>query len=115
MTMIGSTVLVVDDDPIIVQALCRRLTRAGYVVIGCTDAESALAEVRARPELALVITDLHIGQTSGLDLVREVRELRPTTRTIMLTGDDIDLIGDLPGMVLQKPVRGSVLLRVIAS
>ena len=106
-------VLVVDDDPMIVRALERRLVRAGHVVVGCVDVESATAAC-ARTLFDVVVADLHIGAASGADLVREILGCSPHMRAIFLTGEDVDALDALPGMVIQKPVRGSQLLRVIA-
>ncbi len=112
--MANLTVLVVDDDPTIVRAVTRRLSRAGHNVIGCSDGEAAMAEVRARADIDVVVTDLHLGTTNGSDLVREILEHRPQMQAIILTGSDIALLDELEAVVLQKPVRGSQLLRVIA-
>lgn len=106
-------VLVVDDDPMIVRALERRLVRAGHVVVGCVDVESAM-DACARTSFDVVVADLHVGAASGADLVRSILGCSPHMRAIFLTGEDVDALDVLPGMVIQKPVRGSQLLRVIA-
>lgn len=77
-------ILIVDDDPLIRQALNRLLTRQGYQV-------SAAASVgEARPLLAqgsfdLVLTDLQMPGEDGLTLVREIRQRSANLPVVMLT------------------------------
>lgn len=77
------TVLVVDDEPRIVQIARDYLERAGFTVVSAGDGEAALATARsARPDL--IILDLKLPKMDGLDVARE---LRKTSRVplIMLT------------------------------
>lgn len=79
------TVLVVDDDA----AFRRRLTQAlgdrGLVVTAAADYDEAVAAALSdSPELALV--DLRLAGKSGLELVRRLKEIDPTTTIVILTG-----------------------------
>lgn len=81
----GSAVLVVDDDDVFRERLCRALASRGWQIHGAADAESAIriaAEVS--PDLAIV--DLRVPGRGGLDIISDLRALDQTTCIIMLTG-----------------------------
>jgi len=77
--------LVVDDDDIFRNRLCRALESRGWEVAGAADGATALRLAAASsPDLAVV--DLRLPEMGGLDIVRELRNLDKTTCIIMLTG-----------------------------
>jgi two-component system, NtrC family, response regulator AtoC len=82
--MDGSRILVVDDEPDMVDNLTRLLRRAGYRVLHATEAERALALVDAeRPDL--VLTDLRMPGMDGMTLMRRAHEIDPSLPVIMIT------------------------------
>ena len=86
------TVLVVDDEPKIVQLAKDYLERAGFAVVSAADGRAALAAARAsRPDL--VILDLGLPELDGLDVARSLRR-DSTVPIVMLTGrgDEADKI-----------------------
>lgn len=79
------TILVVDDDEPFRTRLVRAFRDRGYGAVGAADlAQTRLLVHSQRPDFAVV--DLRIGETSGLDVVRELRERAPDARVVMLTG-----------------------------
>jgi two-component system response regulator RegA len=81
----GRTILIVDDDPTLRVRLVRALRDRGLEVAAAGGYDEALAAARVEtPELALV--DLRLPARSGLDLVRSLKELDPTTVIVVLTG-----------------------------
>jgi len=80
----GSRVLVADDEPAIVRGLRRQLERGGYAVLEACDVGLVRAQLAQEPEVVLL--DLRLGQTSGLELLGELRERRPDTEIIVMTG-----------------------------
>jgi two-component system, response regulator RegA len=66
------TILVVDDDPAIV-ATWRRAAGSGRTVHAANDLQG-VRRVIGKHELDLAIVDLRIGSTSGIDIVRELRD-----------------------------------------
>ena len=79
------SVLVVDDDDVFRQRLVRAFRERGDDSRGAADAPSALALAREdSPEYAVV--DLRMPGPSGLELLKGLREIDPTTRLVMLTG-----------------------------
>jgi DNA-binding response OmpR family regulator len=84
-----TTVLVVDDDPRILDLARDYLEHAGFAVLAAGDGEAALQAFRARgPDL--VVLDLGLPGIDGLDLTREIRRTAATP-IIMLTARDDEL------------------------
>lgn len=81
----GPAVLVVDDDEVFRNRLCRALASRGWQAEAAADGVAALrlAETLS-PDLAVV--DLRLPGTGGLEIVRELRCLDETICIIMLTG-----------------------------
>jgi PAS domain S-box-containing protein len=80
-------VLLVDDEADIVSAVQTFLGQAGYKVVPFTDSRKALAAFQTSPEnFDLVITDLTMPHLTGLDLARELLQLRPHLPIIICTG-----------------------------
>ena len=79
------SILVVDDDERFRSRLARALSERGLEVRMAADVPEAIALAQAEsPELAVV--DLRMPGGSGLDLVRELKTIDPTTRVVVLTG-----------------------------
>ena len=80
---VPKTVLVVDDEPRIVEVVGDYLRQAGFTVTTAADGERALSSARARPP-DLVVLDLGLPGLDGLDVAREVRRTSAVP-IIMLT------------------------------
>lgn len=77
-------ILVVDDDPAILDMLEDLLTEADYEVSLARSADEAL-EIAGRLEPDMVLTDLQMPGKDGLELLAELRSLRPTTPVLIMT------------------------------
>jgi two-component system, response regulator RegA len=78
-------VLVVDDDDIFRNRLCRAFTARGWEASGAPDGPTAL-ELSAQLSPDLAVVDLRLPGMSGLEIVQALRQLDETTCIIMLTG-----------------------------
>lgn len=79
------TFLVVDDDEVFRTRLVAALAARGFDTQGAADYDQALALAQSdSPEFAVV--DLRMPGRSGLDLIRELKSLDPTTVILVLTG-----------------------------
>jgi DNA-binding response OmpR family regulator len=89
---VPKTVLVVDDEPKIVDVVGDYLRGAGFSVTTAAEGNSAIASARARPP-DLVVLDLGLPGLDGLDVARELRRTSPVP-IIMLTarGDETDRV-----------------------
>jgi len=86
------SVLVVDDEPKIVEVVGDYLRRAGFSVTSAADGDGAVASARSRPP-DLVVLDLGLPGMDGLDVARELRRDSPVP-IIMLTarGEETDRV-----------------------
>ena len=79
-----SRVLVVDDEPDMVENCARILKKAGHQCLTATDPHAALALVEAeRPDLLL--TDLKMPDMDGMELLRRARAVDPALPVILFT------------------------------
>jgi DNA-binding NtrC family response regulator len=79
--------LIVDDEPSLLDLLRRYLSRLGYEVETCGDALEALALFEAGPDrFALLITDLSLPSFSGDELIERIRRIRPGIPAIITSG-----------------------------
>lgn len=76
--------LVADDEESIRGTLSALLAEEGYDVTTVPSAEEALERFGSDP-FPLVITDIRMGGMSGIDLLKEVRTIRPETEVIIIT------------------------------
>jgi len=93
----GEKIMYVDDEEMLVPVMTRSLRVLGYRGVGYTDPLLALREFTANPSSwAAVVTDLAMPVMSGLDLVREMRAVRPDIRVALVSGnvDDHSLVED---------------------
>jgi DNA-binding NtrC family response regulator len=81
------TVVVVDDEETVLKVVGVLLRTNGFHVLSFPDAKQAL-DALAGPETKadVVLTDLHMPGTSGLDLLRESRKRWPDLPVVMMTG-----------------------------
>ncbi len=82
-----TTVLVVDDEDGIRQALTRFLTRVGYQVSAAANATEALERVASDHPTAM-LCDIRMPETSGVELLPKVLAQDPDLAIIMLTAID---------------------------
>ena len=88
-----STVLVVDDEPLVLDVVARYLERDGHRVITAADGDGALRMIE-HEEPSLVLLDVMLpGKTDGLDVCRWIRASSELP-VILLTarGDEADRI-----------------------
>ncbi len=82
--MAEARILIVDDEPDMVENLTRLLRREGYRCLPATDAKKALDLLEAqRPDLLL--TDLKMPGMDGIDLLRRAHAIDPALPVIMIT------------------------------
>jgi len=80
-------ILIVDDEPVLVQMNQQRLERLGYRVEGATSPEAALEIFKANSgQFDLVITDMAMPRMTGAQLIQTLIEIRPDIKTLLCTG-----------------------------
>jgi DNA-binding response OmpR family regulator len=96
-------VLVVDDDPTVRSFVKAALDGSGFRVSIARNLEEAIATASA-DDVAVLVSDLVIGDCDGLDVDEAVRALRPTVKTLYISGYASSRYGiDPDDPVLAKP------------
>ena len=86
-------ILIIDDDTRLCRLLTRYLEKSGYTVAAVHDAEN-MRTVLASFQPAMVILDLSLPDSHGLEITKELRDFDANLGILILTGsaDDIDQI-----------------------
>jgi PAS domain S-box-containing protein len=80
-------ILLIDDEQIVVESGTAILERLGYTVTPETNSMRALEIFRFRPgEFDLIISDYTMPKLTGIDLFKEIRQIRPDIPIILCTG-----------------------------
>jgi two-component system cell cycle sensor histidine kinase/response regulator CckA len=103
----SGTLLVVEDEASVRQAMVRMLEHSGYRVIAAADGEAALAALE-QSEVDLVLLDAVLPGMPALDVYRRLQARWPATRVLLVSGYseamlDATLRRELSGRFLQKP------------
>jgi DNA-binding NtrC family response regulator len=80
-----SRLLLVDDEEQFVEALSERLSLRGYDVTASLTGEDAIEKIK-NYNFDVVILDVRLPATDGTEVLREIKNLKPLTEVIMLTG-----------------------------
>ncbi len=115
MTEEAPTIAVVDDDPAQRALLENALARAGYSCILCEDGRQALDTVQ---DCDLMLLDVRMPGMSGMEVLEQVRALRPALPVILLTAyidvrDAVAAIKQGAADYLEKPIDLDELIAVI--
>ncbi|MEK7315306.1 MAG: response regulator [Candidatus Eisenbacteria bacterium] len=78
-------ILVVDDEDQVVQIFQDLLTQQGYEVVSCGNGDDAIAKVTTE-QFDLVLTDINLPGTDGLEVVRAAKAADKDTCVILITG-----------------------------
>jgi DNA-binding NtrC family response regulator len=82
--------LIVDDDPDIVQVLKRGLQKNSFLVNAFTDSEEALQSFKCDAEsYCVVVSDMRMPALSGIQLARKVKEINPNVKVVLMTAFEI--------------------------
>ncbi len=79
------SLLLVDDDEIFLMRLARAMERRGFETQTASSVAAGKALALARPP-AYAVIDLRLDDGNGLDVVEALRERRPDSRIVVLTG-----------------------------
>jgi PAS domain S-box-containing protein len=80
-------IMVIDDEAALVSLATATLAELGYSTVGFTSSAKAIEAFLKRPEqFDLVITDESMPGASGSELIRRMRELRPTLPILLVSG-----------------------------
>jgi two-component system, NtrC family, response regulator PilR len=77
--------IVIDDEPGILEVVGRYAARAGFEVIACAGGREGIAKVQST-HADLVMVDLRMPDVGGLEVLRAIRESNPNCQAVLMTG-----------------------------
>lgn len=114
----GVRLLIVDDHGLFRYGLRDLLLRSDERIVIVAEAGSAEEGVRMAADLApdVVLMDLHLPGMSGMDGIREMARVAPTTRVLVLSGsaDDADVVDAIVAGAYGYVVKGADIAEIVA-
>lgn len=118
MTSSRQRVLLVDDEPGLLDALRAALTRAGRDVVACRTFDDAREKLLTEP-FDVLVTDVRLGAFNGIQLAVIARNKAPDMRIVVFSGFDDPVLKEEAAAVgaryMLKPVTAEALLEQIAT
>ncbi len=115
----GRRLLVIDDDPDVLEATCETLQAMGFEVVPAPNASEGLQILSADRSIDLAVTDFSMPGMNGIEFIRLARLSRPNLPCLLVTGyADITSLADTLTrdiMILRKPYRMKELAASIES
>jgi two-component system, OmpR family, response regulator len=110
----GPVALLVEDEWAIRIVVVQTFQESGWSVLEASTGEGALALIRARPQVHVVITDIQLaGHLSGWDVAEAIRATHPEMPVVYVSGNSVDRSRSVPGSCfLNKPYEPTELLEV---
>lgn len=110
-------VLVVDDDPSMLEVYSRVLARAGYRCVTARSGAEALVRL-GQASVDVALTDLNMGGMGGLELIRHLRARDPDLPILVATGDPgidsaLESIDAGVFRYLTKPLNHTAVVRAV--
>ena len=106
-------ILVVDDEPQVLQVVAGILDRAGYETTTAPEPQRALEIVAATGGFDLILSDVVMPGMGGTELAKRIRRLSPSSSVMLMSGSIP--VGQLPRGIpfLGKPFSSSDLMRAV--
>ncbi|MES2767486.1 MAG: PAS domain S-box protein [Bacteroidota bacterium] len=112
------TILIVDDEPLILQLISYALENFGFTILTANNGAEALLVFKENPQIELVITDVNMPLVDGPALIAELIKLKQSLKFIIMTGlpintrmDEMKAVG--VSSFLSKPFKTQILLKAI--
>jgi len=89
------TILVVEDEAVVLRLTTKMLEAQGYVVLGAGSSREAVCLVKEHEgTIDLVLTDVVMPEMNGHDLVKELKVLAPHLKHLYMSGYAVNFLGD---------------------
>jgi two-component system response regulator HydG len=110
-------VLVVDDEAAIVESLTKIFRREGLTVLSATDGNAGLDLLR-KHRVGVLLTDLMMPQTTGMDLLRAAKTIAPETEVVLMTAygtveTAVDAMKEGAYDFVTKPLKRAHVVRIV--
>ena len=113
------TVLIVEDEPDVLDAAGQLFRSIGYEVVTATNGVDAMAMLERRTDIDVLFTDVVMPKgMNGIQLARSARELRPDLKVILASGYPLPALREQYGRIddfafVNKPYRLAELAKVL--
>jgi PAS domain S-box-containing protein len=113
------TVLIVEDEPDVLDTAGQLFRSIGYEVVTATNGIDAMAMLERRPDIDILFTDVVMPKgVSGIQLARSARELRPDLKVILASGYPLPALREQYGRIddfafVNKPYRLAELAKAL--
>ncbi|WP_322964092.1 response regulator [Sphingomonas fuzhouensis] len=114
--MTAPTILIVEDQQLLLMHVQFAFEDAGYVVVQADSADEALLALDRHPEIRAMFTDVAMpGTIDGAALAARVHKSHPHVTIIVTSGEQLQVAADLPAGVhfVPKPYTGRDIIRMI--
>jgi two-component system NtrC family sensor kinase len=115
----GESILVVDDEPVIVNLLEDFFKRKGFTVMTAESGSEALSKLN-ESDVELIITDIKMPEMDGKKFYNEIKDSKPEllSKLLFITGDTMNsetraFLKDIKGNYLRKPFSFEEITQVI--
>lgn len=109
-------ILIVEDDTLLRMHAAEIIDEAGFEVVEAPGADDAIRHLEARPDIAIVFTDIDMpGSMNGLSLAHAVADRWPSIGIVATSGHFKVQDGDLPagGLFVAKPYRSQQIISTL--
>jgi CheY-like chemotaxis protein len=109
----GRTILVVDDEELVLKVVSLMLARAGYEVLLAAGGRRALEVCRQRAgPIHLALVDLMMPEMDGVEVMERLGGICPNLRVLFMSGYNAGYFGDAvaPSRLIRKPFTSAILL-----
>jgi CheY-like chemotaxis protein len=106
-------VLIVEDELLLRELAVEFIELAGFIALEAGDADEAVALLEARPDIAVLFTDINMpGSMDGLKLAHTVHDRWPAINIVVASGRVRLKQSDLPpnSIFLEKPYHGETMI-----
>ncbi len=108
----GRKVLVVDDEPLVLDVVAEMLQELGCDVETSTRPDEALTRLSSDPGIQVLVADVNMPGLDGRHLAFRAKQMQPDLQVLLLSGLDNDGYG-FP--IIRKPFLQSDLRRVMST
>ncbi len=93
--LVNKTLLLVDDEPLILRTMRRLLVRRGYQVLQADDADQALDLLCRNEAIQVMLCDFRMPGKNGTQLIEQARQIRPGLISLLISGQaDLECVVD---------------------
>jgi DNA-binding NtrC family response regulator len=116
---VSDSIIVVDDEPSIVNLCKHILSMGGYTVQGTSNGEEILRILRNEGSgVRLALLDVRMPGANGIELARRMQGITPGIKVVLMSGQDPAEVAEIAGAdnpfpIIWKPFHAESLLRMI--